>query len=123
MSRTYRKINNRYGLRYSVDEKTVRDKGSYYSIHLKTFWFRISSDRDWRHARDVLSDGDFAYLRIQAGDVGTKFYLNGSIKKEYRQRAEKKLRRANKRELHKFTKCENYEPVVRKNTRSDEYYW
>lgn len=123
MSRTFRQVTHLYGLSYCEERELVTDMGSYNLIHRSYIWHRIKTPKAWAHAYSILSKEEYGDLRKQRGDVVTKFYLNGSIKKDYRRRAEKKLRAFNKRELQRFKSNAEHEPMIYGKSRSDEYYW
>lgn len=123
MSRTIRNPAPRYSKRYDEDRWIWKDIGPYLVGHLAIQRFRIRSPRDWKHAKATLSKENYADLRRQDGDCGTKFFLNGSLPRYWRNIAHREIRQVWQRERKKFFVNPDHEVIVEDRVTEQFEYW
>lgn len=111
MSRTYR--NNRSDLRDNI-VYYVGDERCH-------FWL---SKGGWKEAKKILPKKNYAEARRNLGDSYARRSCNGGVTWWFRNELEKQHRWQNRRELHRYTRNADYEPMVCESPSGDEwYYW
>lgn len=120
MSRTYRS-NPRAKFEYVSGATIDVARGPY----LFTFpLFQRLSKGGWKEAKRLLSKEEYAEQRKLRGDKFTGYYQNAGVDWWYRNELEKKHRHHTRRELHRYFRNPDYEPMVCEEPSGDEWwYW
>ena len=120
MSRTYRS-NPRVKFEYESGVTFEIIRGSY--LFTFSHWQQIRKG-GWKEAKRLLPKEDYADLRKLRGDAFTKDCRNSGVAWWYRNELEKQHRWHTRRELHRFMRNPEYEPVVYDEPSGDEWwYW
>lgn len=119
MSRTYRS-NPAAKNEYSIDVVFEYEDGWYMS----TIYFHRFSKGGWREAKRLLTKEEYAEQRKLRSDKFTKPYQNAGVPWWFRHELEKQHRWHTRRELHRYMRNSEYEPMVCEEPSGDEWwYW
>lgn len=124
MSRTYRS-NPSTKRRYPVGREiiSVEQHPEIGEITItRTVWVSLSKG-GWKEAKRVLSKEEYAHQRTLCGDKLTHYLGNGGVVWWYRNAIEKQHRAHTKRELYRFTRNPEHEPMVSEGPNGCEYYY
>lgn len=120
MSRTYRS-NPAANITYDYDVAfEINNEWYTYTWPLRG---RLSKG-GWKEAKRRLTKEEYAEQRKLRGDKMTKSYWAGGVPWWFRNELEKQHRQHTARELHRFMRNSEYEPMVCEEPSGDEWwYW